>query len=79
MASSVERSVITVPLVVVGLGVGLDPGDQDGADPVAAAGRPLGLEVQAVRLDLGAGGGVTNDVASPAWRVFAILRHHLSF
>ena len=53
-------------------------GPTDGTRPTELRGGLRAL-LGGFSLDVAAGGGVTNDVASPAWRVFAILRHHLNF
>jgi hypothetical protein len=51
-------------------------GPTDGTRPVEVRG---GLRVRfgSFAVDLGAGGGVVNEVAAPAWRMFAILRHQI--
>jgi hypothetical protein len=53
-------------------------GPSDGTRPTEVRGGVRAL-LGGFTVDVGAGGGVVSEVASPAWRVFAILRHRLTF
>jgi hypothetical protein len=48
-------------------------GPSDGTRPTEARGG-LGVAIGPLLVDLGAGGGITSDVAAPSWRVLAVVR-----